>query len=655
MLIATSLRQQGFPAPLISWKVFGTKSPILLQYPHLATLQYSPVPTPRHSPSILQYPHLATLHILQYPHLATLHILQYPTSPLSNILQYPHLATLQYSSVTHSPLSNILQYPHLATLQYSPVPTPRHSPVFRLRRERECCKIICVFEFTPFFIPGTSMKIGIRCTGAAIRAKLTLTPSALSPVHASLSAGMQLFSSRYVSPYGCLSGARIILLNDGVLIKCIRGRVRPSTDGLSFEGCQATRSIPRYLATGHKGHTRNHTAPSREGTHSHTLIPIPTHDHTKILVDSPEVHSVVSFRVLHCHHWFPQEYLSRGGLSCPGPVDGRQSHGNWLGVGPGDGGGTECKGRRDGNIIEKPHWPPGTPATFTACKTLARIHRESNPDCHVKLYSLYLSGATVAERLARLPPTKANGFNPRPGHRIFASGNRAGRWRWSVGFLGDLPFPPPFHSGAAPYSLQSPSSLPKSLHLTSIAFAAAFTSPRSSATGAEDCGNFHQLVTRDGKNSNPLSPYQPHAQGHVLITATWTQQRLQQLAVAMLYRKAPPASAPPYVISTYTGSMRAYSLSVVTEGVLEQAGRRPTIDHKFSTGERSDPRENPPTNGIVQRDSHMRKSGVTRPCIESISTWWEASRLTARPPWPPCDMLIIQKPLGGVYRATGWP
>ncbi|KAJ8866348.1 hypothetical protein PR048_032191 [Dryococelus australis] len=36
--------------------------------------------------------------------------------------------------------------------------------------------------------------------------------------------------------------------------------------------------------------------------------------------------------------------------------------------------------------------------------------------------------------------------------RIFECGNRAGRCRWSASFLGDLRFPPPFHSGAAPYS-----------------------------------------------------------------------------------------------------------------------------------------------------------------------------------------------------------
>ncbi|KAJ8889300.1 hypothetical protein PR048_008798 [Dryococelus australis] len=50
-------------------------------------------------------------------------------------------------------------------------------------------------------------------------------------------------------------------------------------------------------------------------------------------------------------------------------------------------------------------------------------------------------------------------------------------------------------------------------------------------------------------------------------------------------------------------------------------------------GEAADPRENPPTDGIVRHDSHKRKSGVTRPRIEPGSSCWEASRLTAQPPW----------------------
>ncbi|KAJ8890528.1 hypothetical protein PR048_010037 [Dryococelus australis] len=50
----------------------------------------------------------------------------------------------------------------------------------------------------------------------------------------------------------------------------------------------------------------------------------------------------------------------------------------------------------------------------------------------------------VAERLDCAPP-----LPPRVSSlRIFASGNRAGRCLWSV----DLPFPPPFHPGAAPFS-----------------------------------------------------------------------------------------------------------------------------------------------------------------------------------------------------------
>ncbi|KAJ8887416.1 hypothetical protein PR048_013631 [Dryococelus australis] len=40
--------------------------------------------------------------------------------------------------------------------------------------------------------------------------------------------------------------------------------------------------------------------------------------------------------------------------------------------------------------------------------------------------------------------------------------------------------------------------------------------------------------------------------------------------------------------------------------------------------ETGNPRENPPTNGIIRQDSHMRKSE---------SPWWEASGLTAQPPW----------------------
>ncbi|KAJ8876367.1 hypothetical protein PR048_020812 [Dryococelus australis] len=62
-------------------------------------------------------------------------------------------------------------------------------------------------------------------------------------------------------------------------------------------------------------------------------------------------------------------------------------------------------------------------------------------------------GTAVAERLDCSPPTKANTVESRLGHfQIVACWNRPGRCSWSAGFRGDLPFLPPLHSGAAPFS-----------------------------------------------------------------------------------------------------------------------------------------------------------------------------------------------------------
>ncbi|KAJ8885229.1 hypothetical protein PR048_011425 [Dryococelus australis] len=58
--------------------------------------------------------------------------------------------------------------------------------------------------------------------------------------------------------------------------------------------------------------------------------------------------------------------------------------------------------------------------------------------------------------------------------------------------------------------------------------------------------------------------------------------------------------------------------------------------------ETGDCRKYPPTSGIVQHDSHMRGTGVARPGIGPSSSWWEASRLTAQPPWAPTDACLFQ-------------
>ncbi|KAJ8881530.1 hypothetical protein PR048_018012 [Dryococelus australis] len=68
------------------------------------------------------------------------------------------------------------------------------------------------------------------------------------------------------------------------------------------------------------------------------------------------------------------------------------------------------------------------------------------------------SGAMVAERIGCSPPITTNLVqSPAGSLRIFACGNHVGICRWLADFLGDLPFPPPLHSGAAPHS-------PHSLH-----------------------------------------------------------------------------------------------------------------------------------------------------------------------------------------------
>ncbi|KAJ8891979.1 hypothetical protein PR048_004544 [Dryococelus australis] len=48
------------------------------------------------------------------------------------------------------------------------------------------------------------------------------------------------------------------------------------------------------------------------------------------------------------------------------------------------------------------------------------------------------------------------------------------------------------------------------------------------------------------------------------------------------------------------------------------------LPRRSAGGETGDPRENPPTNGIVRHDSHMRESGVTWPGIKPGSPWLEA-------------------------------
>ncbi|KAJ8870270.1 hypothetical protein PR048_029291 [Dryococelus australis] len=176
-------------------------------------------------------------------------------------------------------------------------------------------------------------------------------------------------------------------------------------------------------------------------------------------------------------------------------------------------------------------------------------------------------GAAVAERLDRSPPTKAT---------VLGRGDRAGRCRWSAGFLVDLPFSPPFHSGAAPHP------------------------PHFTLIGSQDL---------DVKSHPNLFAHAPYRGGTFVPLDAAPNSRTFPRTRILFARQNNPTE----VIEVNVEPRR-------NEGA----------------GEAGDPREDPPTNGIVRHDSHLRKSGVTRPGIEPGSHWWEASRLTAQPPWPLC-------------------
>ncbi|KAJ8881069.1 hypothetical protein PR048_017542 [Dryococelus australis] len=87
------------------------------------------------------------------------------------------------------------------------------------------------------------------------------------------------------------------------------------------------------------------------------------------------------------------------------------------------------------------------PKTQTGQRELCQPRTDSTADAP----SGEPRGGVVVRLLASNPgePVSIPGLGR---SRIFAFGNRAGRCRWSAGFLGDLPFPPPLHSGAFPYS-----------------------------------------------------------------------------------------------------------------------------------------------------------------------------------------------------------
>ncbi|KAJ8896595.1 hypothetical protein PR048_001939 [Dryococelus australis] len=84
-------------------------------------------------------------------------------------------------------------------------------------------------------------------------------------------------------------------------------------------------------------------------------------------------------------------------------------------------------------------------------KPPCKLRRKSTIFLDVK----FTPGAVVAERLACLPPFEANGVQTPAGSLPdFRMWESCPTMPLAGGFLGDLPFPLPLHSGAAPISLR---------------------------------------------------------------------------------------------------------------------------------------------------------------------------------------------------------
>ncbi|KAJ8894764.1 hypothetical protein PR048_000071 [Dryococelus australis] len=121
---------------------------------------------------------------------------------------------------------------------------------------------------------------------------------------------------------------------------------------------------------------------------------------------------------------------------------------------------TGMKGQGKQEIPEKTRQPLASSGAIPTCEnsgTTAPGIEAGLPRLSaltIIFFRLLNFGTAAVEWLACSLPTKANRVrSPGLGHfRIFACGNRASRCRWSVGFLGDLLFPPPLHYGAVLYS-----------------------------------------------------------------------------------------------------------------------------------------------------------------------------------------------------------
>ncbi|KAJ8878904.1 hypothetical protein PR048_019507, partial [Dryococelus australis] len=140
---------------------------------------------------------------------------------------------------------------------------------------------------------------------------------------------------------------------------------------------------------------------------------------------------------------------------------------------------------------------PHRPARFLHAKIRERPLRESNPKttrnksfaitCTGRHASAFLDACLfLASGSFCSPPTKANRVQSPAGSPDFRKWESCRMMPLVGGFSRDLPFHPPLHSGAAPYSLQSPSSALKT-SLLRAAQISSLTQDRSATSPTVRC------------------------------------------------------------------------------------------------------------------------------------------------------------------------
>ncbi|KAJ8888359.1 hypothetical protein PR048_007849 [Dryococelus australis] len=263
-------------------------------------------------------------------------------------------------------------------------------------------------------------------------------------------------------------------------------------------------------------------------------------------------------------------------------------------------------------LVEDTRWPvvdpvvqrEMSPPTLPRQSTVALRPRSavcSTSRAHLLLLRHWMHiEATVVERF-----TKANRVQS-PASLIFACGNRAGRCLWSEHSLGDLLFPPPLHSGAAPYSPESPSSaLKTSIYSSAVLLIGQQYSLElrpslkmgiaivySLRSDADNAALYGQTTDKPFQTRGTLLT-------HIIVTERDVVNRLAGI------RKDPGLVPEPVILISIWVSLNN-EVFRVDEGGMRREWSSAAMQ---GVGEAGDRRENSPTSGIVRHDFRLRESG----------------------------------------------